>query len=74
MIHLLYRLEHVAVIFNHWVVVLSKDPKELERDVTMIREVESALGSYESKISEGDIAKRKKWPRYLVAYLVATTG
>lgn len=58
---------------NHWVVVLSKDPKEFERDVTMIREVESALGSYEIKLSEG-IAERKKWSRHLVANLDATTG
>ena len=47
--------------------VLSKEPEEFKRYVAMIRDVESALGSYELCPSPNDLNERRKWFRHLVA-------
>lgn len=47
--------------------VLSMEPEEFKRYVTMIRDVQRSLGVEMLRPSENDLAERKKWFRHLVA-------
>jgi sialic acid synthase SpsE len=47
--------------------VLSKEPKEFEDYVKLVREVQSSLGSYDLCPSRSDLEEREKWFRHIVA-------
>jgi sialic acid synthase SpsE len=47
--------------------VLSKEPKEFEDYVKLVRNVQSSLGFYDLRPSHGDLVERKKWFRHIVA-------
>jgi N-acetylneuraminate synthase/N,N'-diacetyllegionaminate synthase len=47
--------------------ILSKEPKEFEKYVKLIRDLHKALGIYDLKPSETDMRERSKWFRHVVA-------
>ena len=47
--------------------ILSKEPKEFEEYVKMVRNMQSALGTYDLIPSKSDLAERQKWFRHIVA-------
>ena len=47
--------------------VLSKEPKEFEEYVALMRNVQASLGVYDLKPSPPDLQERKKWFRHVVA-------
>lgn len=47
--------------------ILSKEPKEFEEYIKLVRNVHAALGVYDLKPSRADLAERKKWFRRIVA-------
>lgn len=47
--------------------ILSKEPKEFEEYVRLMRNVHAALGECDLKPSPADLAERKRWFRHIVA-------
>lgn len=47
--------------------ILSKEPKEFEEYVKLMRNVQNAMGVYDLKPSYADLKERKKWFRHVVA-------
>lgn len=46
---------------------LSKEPREFEKYVLQMRDVQASLGEHDLRPSQGDLQERKKWFRHLVA-------
>jgi sialic acid synthase SpsE len=47
--------------------ILSMEPKEFEKYVKLMRNVQAALGTEDLRPSQGDLEERKKWFRHVVA-------
>ena len=47
--------------------ILSMEPKEFEKYVKLMRNVQTALGTEDLRPSQGDLEERKKWFRHVVA-------
>ena len=46
--------------------ILSKEPKEFEEYVKLMRNIRHALGDYDLRPSEADLEERQKWFRHIV--------